>query len=141
MAIVRRGPGGLELPELFRRFFNGEPSGLTSGWLPVEEYRDGDELVIRSETPGIDPERDVELTVSDGMLQVRVHREERNEQKGTNEYRSEFRYGEFVRALPLPPGVKVEDIKASYRDGILEIRVPIGAEAESSVKRIPVARS
>jgi len=128
MAIVRRGPGGLELPELFRRFFSGEPSGLTSGWLPVEEYRDGDELVIRSETPGIDPERDVELTVSDGMLQVRVHREERNEQKGTNEYRSEFRYGEFVRALPLPPGVKVEDIKASYKDGILEIRVPIGPE-------------
>jgi HSP20 family protein len=141
MAIVRRGPGGLELPELFRRFFNGEPSGLTSGWLPVEEYRNGDELVIRSETPGIDPERDVELTVSDGMLQVRVRREERNEQKGTDEYRSEFRYGEFVRALPLPPGVKEEDIKASYKDGILEIRVPIGAETESSVKRIPVARS
>ena len=45
MAIVRRGPGGLELPDLFRRFFSGEPSGLTSGWLPVEEYRDGDELV------------------------------------------------------------------------------------------------
>jgi HSP20 family protein len=141
MAIVRRTPGGLELPDLFRRFFNGEQSGLTSGWLPVEEYREGDELVIRSETPGIDPERDVEVTVSDGVLQVRVHREERNEQKGTDEYRSEFRYGEFVRTLPLPPGVKEEDIKASYKDGILEIRAPIGAEAESSVKRIPVARS
>jgi HSP20 family protein len=141
MAIVRRGPGGLELPELFRRFFDGGPSGLTSGWLPVEEYRDGNELVIRSEMPGIDPERDVELTVSDGMLQVRAHREERNEQKGDNEYRSEFRYGEFVRAIPLPPGVKEEDVKASYKDGILEVRVPVGAETESSVKRIPVART
>ena len=49
MAIVRRDRGGLELPELFRRFFDGGPAGLSSGWLPVEEYRDGDELVIRSE--------------------------------------------------------------------------------------------
>jgi HSP20 family protein len=141
MAIVRRDRGGLELPELFRRFFDGGPAGLSSGWLPVEEYRDGDELVIRSEMPGIDPERDVELTVSDGMLQVRAHREERNEQKGDNEYRSEFRYGGFVRALPLPPGIKEEDIKASYKDGILEVRVPVGTETESSVKRIPVART
>ena len=53
----------------------------------------------------------------------------------------EFRYGEFVRALPLPPGVKEEDIKASYKDGILEVRVPVGTETESSVKRIPVART
>jgi HSP20 family protein len=90
--------------------------------------------------PGIDPDRDVELTVADGMLQVRARREERDEKKGRNEYRSEFRYGEFVRTVPLPPGVKVEDIKASYKDGILEIRVPVGAEAESSVKRIAVAR-
>jgi HSP20 family protein len=141
MAIVRRERGGLELPDLFRRFFDGDPVGLSSRWLPVEEYREGDELVIRSEMPGIDPERDVELTVADGMLQIRARREERDEKKGRNEYRSEFRYGEFVRTVPLPPGVKEEDIKASYKDGILEIRVPVGAEAESSVKRIAVARS
>ena len=140
MAIVRRDRGGLELPDLFRRFFDGDPAGLSSRWLPVEEYREGNELVIRSEMSGIDPERDVELTVSDGMLQVRARREERDEKKGRHEYRSEFRYGEFVRTVPLPPGVKEEDIKASYKDGILEIRVPVGAEAESSVKRIAVAR-
>ena len=140
MAIVRRERGGLELPDLFRRFFEGDAVGLSSSWLPVEEYREGNELVIRSEMPGIDPERDVELTVQDGMLQVRAHREERDEHKGRNVYRSEFRYGEFVRTLPLPSGVKEEDIKASYKDGILEIRVPVGAEAESSVKRIAVAR-
>jgi len=99
------------------------------------ETNDSERLVLAD-----DGEVEHFLIEVDGTLQVRVHREERNEQKGTNEYRSEFRYGEFVRALPLPPGVKEEDIKASYKDGILEIRVPIGAETESSVKRIPVAR-
>lgn len=140
MAMVRRAQPGFDLPELWRRFFNFDMP--TEGWLRVEEVRDGDDMVVRAELPGIDPERDVEVTVSDGVLHISAHREERSEQKGKDKetVRSEFRYGSFVRNLPLPAGVDEDDIKANYKDGILEIRMPMGEEQKESATRIPVRR-
>jgi HSP20 family protein len=138
MALVRRDQLGFDFPDLWRRFMNFDlPS---EGWLRVEESREGDDLVVRAELPGIDPERDVEVTASDDVLHIRAHREERSEQKGKNTVRSEFRYGSFVRNLPLPSGVREDDIKAGYKDGILEIRMPIGEEQKEAAKRITVYR-
>ncbi len=106
--------------------------------IKVEELREGDEHVIRAEMPGIDPEKDVELTVSGGMVHVLAHKTERSEHKEKNGFRSEFRYGEFMRDLKLPEGAKEGDIKATYRDGIIEIRVPVRPELKEPVMRIPV---
>jgi HSP20 family protein len=91
----------------------------------VDEYRDGDTQVIRAEIPGIDPERDVELTVQDGMLRIHAERrvEEETEDKGYT--RHELRYGTMTRTLPLPDRAEASDIRASYKDGILEVRIPI----------------
>jgi HSP20 family protein len=136
MALVRREH--FELPELWRRFF--EPEGLGT-WLRVEEFVDGKDLVVRAEMPGIDPEHDVEVTIAEGVLQIRAMREARSEQKNKEGYRSEFRYGAFVRSVPLPVGAKEEDVKASYRDGILEIRVPTGDEAKAAVTKVPVTKA
>jgi HSP20 family protein len=138
MALVRRDQLGFDLPDIWRRFLNLDLP--TEGWLRVEEAREGDDLVVRAELPGIDPERDVEVTVSDGVLHIRAHREERSEEKDKDTVRSEFRYGSFVRNLPLPSGVKEEDIKANYKDGILEVRMPMGEEEKEAAKRIPVNR-
>jgi HSP20 family protein len=139
--MVRRNPVTIELPDLWRRLFNVDLE--PEGWLRVEEFRDGDDLVVRSELPGIDPDRDVELTVADGVLQIRARKEQRNEQRDENLIRSEFHYGVFVRNVPLPPGVKEEDIRATYRDGVLEIRVPMRNEEEEqeAVRRIAVERA
>jgi HSP20 family protein len=134
----RRDQPGFDLPDLWRRFFNLDLP--TEGWLRVEEVREGDDLVVRAELPGIDPERDVEVTASDGMLHIRARREERSEEREGETVRSEFHYGSFVRNLPLPSGVQEDDIKASYKDGILEIRVPVGEEEKEETKRIPVDR-
>jgi HSP20 family protein len=109
-------------------------------WLRVEEFRDGDTLVVRAEAPGLDPERDVELTVAGDVLEIRAHREEREETKGKTSYRSEFRYGAFVRTIPLPVGTGAEDVKASYKDGILEIRLPVPPEHKTAATKVPVAR-
>jgi HSP20 family protein len=135
MTLVRREH--FEFPELWRRFFEPETDG---SWLRVEEFLDGDTLVVRTELPGIDPDQDVELTIAEGVLQVRARREEKSEHKSKDSYRSEFRYGSFIRSIPLPAGTKEEDVKASYKDGILEVRVPVG-EAKSATTRVPVARS
>lgn len=92
--------------------------------------------------PGIDPDEDVEITLDEGTLCIRAERKESHEEKDEDKgsYRSEFRYGQFTRRLPLPARATKEDVKATYNDGILEIRVPINEET-AEAKKIPVNRS
>jgi HSP20 family protein len=125
--------------DMFRDFFTGG-SLAESGFLRLEEYIDGDTCVIRAEMPGIDPEKDVEITVQDGVLHIEAHREEHKEEDKPGGYRSEFHYGHFARDIRLPEGATETDVKASYKDGILEIRVPIGREAKPAAK-VPIEHS
>jgi HSP20 family protein len=137
MALARREAIGFELPDLFRRLFDGPTGG--GAWLRAEERRDGDDIVVRFELPGVDPERDVEISVVDGVLHIRGERHEESERRDEEGYRSEFRYGSFARSVVLPPGVDEDAIRASYKDGILEVRVPAGKE-KPEAKRISVSR-
>lgn len=106
------------------------PFGLAWDWpgedlIRVDEYRDGETIVIRAELPGIDPDKDVELTVSDGMLRIEAERRIQEESKDKGYVRHELSYGRLSRTLPLPDGVVDSDITATYRDGILEVRAPV----------------
>ena len=92
--------------------------------------------MIRAEIPGIDPEKDVKVTVEDNTLVIAA---ERTEEK-SDKTRSEFQYGSFRRAMTLPTGAKVDDIKASYADGILTVTIGIGAEAADQAQQIAIAR-
>jgi HSP20 family protein len=95
--------------------------------------------VVRAELPGIDPDEDVELTVTDGMLHIEAERREEEETEDKGYVRRELRYGSFSRSLPLPEGATEADITATYKDGILEIRVP--APQPPPAKKIPVSKS
>lgn len=107
--------------------------------LRIEEFLEDDVAVIRAELPGIDPEKDVEITVTDGVLHLSARREERAEEKRPDSYRSEFRYGSFERHLRLPEGTTEADVKASYKDGILEVRVPMPTPLpEPAVTKVPI---
>jgi HSP20 family protein len=124
-----------------RRPFPGLGEGTAEDLIRIDEFRDGDTEVIRAELPGIDPDEDVELTVSDGMLRIAAQRrvEEKTQDKGYT--RRELRYGSFTRTLPLPEGATEEDIRASYRDGILEIRIPVQeSPASTEPTRIEITR-
>jgi HSP20 family protein len=105
----------------------------------VEESRDDGTLIVRADLPGIDPEKDVELTVSNGMLHIRAERreEEKREEKGY--LRQELRYGSLSRTLLLPEGVTESDITATYKGGILEIRIP--APKHEPAKKIPISKA
>ena len=123
-----------------RRLLGGEAP--REELIRVDEYRQDDTQVIRAELPGIDPERDVQLTVSAGMLTI--HAERRIEQKSEKEgwTRRELRYGSFTRSLPLAPGASEDDIKADYKDGVLEIRVPVAEPAApAEPRKIAVSHS
>ena len=121
-----------------RRLLGAETPGEEI--IRVDEYRDDDVQVIRAELPGIDPDKDVELTVTNGMLRINAERrtEERTEEKGV--IRREMRYGSFTRSLPLAEGATDDDIDASYKNGVLEIRVPVAQPAaRPEPKMIPVS--
>lgn len=94
------------------------------GWVPAIDVvtRDQD-LVIRAELPGVDPEKDVEISIQNGVLTLRGERrrEERTEEDGM--YRMESSYGSFERNILLPEGVGEDAVKASYDRGVLEIVV------------------
>ena len=126
-----------EMPEPVRRFFEGD---WDTPAMRVEEFRDGGNLVVKAEMPGIDPEKDVDVSVSDGVLHIQAERQEKTENKDKDGYRTEFRYGSFTRDIVLPRGVKEEDVTASYRDGVLEVRVPV-PEGSEVPKKVTVARS
>ena len=109
----------------------------------IEEFVDGKNLVVRAEMPGVDPDKDIEVTIDDGFLRIRAERQEKEEHKDKGRFRSEFRYGSFSRNIPLPDDVKEEDIKATYTDGVLEVRTPLPDEAArpAAPKKLPITRA
>jgi HSP20 family protein len=104
----------------------------------VEEFVEGETWVIRAEIPGIDPDKDVDIDVSDGMLHVQARREERKEEERLSGYHSEFHYDTFQRRIRLPEGATEADVKASYKDGILEVRVPGPKVEEKATIKVPI---
>jgi HSP20 family protein len=147
MALMRWNPWsglyGLEREmDLLMRRLNGDWPGLgasaSQAWVPAVDVFDRDEdLVIRAELPGIDPEKDVEITLREGVLTIRGERrhEARSTQNGME--RIESATGSFSRSVALPEGVTEEDVRAQYENGILEVVVP-GAAKLSGVRRIPI---
>jgi len=101
----------------------------------VEDYVKDGRYVVRAELPGLDPEKELAVTVSHGILTIKADREEKTEDK----HRSEFRYGSFVRHMTLPVGADEDHIQASYDKGILEIMIELKATTPPETERkIPV---
>ena len=105
----------------------------------VEEFEDKNQYVIRAEVPGIDPEKDVELTVTDSVLRLMVHRQQGSTSADAKHYRSEFHYGSFTMMIPLPASASDHDVKAQYKDGILEVRIPLNG-SKAKEHRIQITR-
>jgi len=103
----------------------------------VEEFGQDGQYVLRAELPGIDPDKDVDITIEDGLLTVKAERREEKKEGG----HSEFHYGTFTRTMRLPAGTVEDDVKASYSNGILEIKAPIAEEKTPTAKRITVDKA
>lgn len=134
--LLRRDPKAIfpdlmdwfEEPFLTLRPYLGQP-------IRIEEHVEGDKYMIRAELPGIDPAKDVEVTVGSGYLTIHAERSDKTEGK----HRTEFRYGSFSRTLALPADVDEEAVTASYRDGILTVQVGLKPEKKISAKKIEIA--
>ena len=98
-----------------------------TSWMPaVEVFEKGGQFIVRAELPGLQKEH-VNVEVDEGMLTIRGERKQEKEEKKEYSYRSERSYGSFYRAIPLPEGVKTENAKASFKDGVLEVTIPAPA--------------
>lgn len=143
MSLLRKSPFDLDWPNWFA--FRS-PAEWTEAWneivndvgLRVEEYEKDHQYVIRAEAPGIDPDKDVDLTMTNGSVRLMIHRQRESRTSDAERFRSEFHYGSFTRTIPLPAGATDADIKATYEDGILEVRVPLNG-AQAKQKRIPIS--
>jgi HSP20 family protein len=115
-----------ELRSRFERLFDdAEHRGM---WTPaIDLVRENGHLVVRADVPGIKPE-EIEIEVEDGMLTLSGKHEESTEETDERYVRRERRYGAFSRRLPLPEGVDPKKIKASTKDGVLEVTVPLPKE-------------
>ncbi len=101
----------------------------------VEDFERDGTYVVRAELPGVDPDQDIEVSLEGDYLTIRGERHEEIREKN----RSEFRYGSFSRSLRMPPGADASTVQATYRDGILEVVVPLGEERRQT--QIPVVRT
>lgn len=131
--------------EMFRNFLNGE--GILdrvrgTHAMRVEEYVEDGTWVLRAELPGVDPQQDIDISVAEGIMHLRAERQEHSEEKRQDGYRSEFHYGRLARSIRLPEGATEADVSATYKDGILEVRVPAPkTPVTQTATKIPVARA
>jgi HSP20 family protein len=107
-------------------------------WSPkVDVFEKDNRLITRVDLPGLKKE-DVKVEVSDGHLALSGERKHETEEQRDTFYRSEREYGSFCRTVPLPDGVKLEDIKATFADGVLEVSVPLPVRAEAKVRKVEI---
>ena len=149
MALVSRELStSLDIFDIFERWSDMFPWPIL-GWrdgaegvLRVDEYREDGALVVRAEVAGIDPDKDVEVTCSGGILHVGVERHDR-EAENRRYLRHELVHRRrLTREIALPEGAQASELEASYHSGVLEIRLPLpDKEATRPVTKIPVRRS
>jgi HSP20 family protein len=131
-----------QMDRLVNQFFGrggGEEAegGVTGGWTPpVEIYDTGDALMVRVELPGVAKE-DVHVEVHEQTLSLRRERKPDPSVKEGQYYRQERVYGPFQRSFRLPTQVDTAKVQATYRDGLLELKLPKSEAAKP--KRISIS--
>jgi HSP20 family protein len=122
-------------------FFRQGALAETAAWMPVIDVSEKDNrLITRVDLPGMKKD-DVKVEVSDGQLVISGERKREVEEKKERFYRSEREYGSFLRSVPLPEGVKLEDVTATFADGVLEVSVPLPAKPETRAKKVEIQES
>ena len=109
--------------------------GLTP-FVRIEDFFEEGAYVLRAEMPGIDPDKDLDVSVEGDVLTIRGERQEEKKERD----RSEFHYGAFSRSIMLPRSAKADQISAEYVDGVLTLRVPMDAPVEEP-RKVPVHRA
>ena len=105
----------------------------------LESFVNGDQLTIRVDLPGIDPES-IDVRVVGGFLTIKGSREENHESRHAQYYRRETRYGIFERTIQLPGGVKADDLNATHKNGVLELTAMLPKDGTARQVKVRVQK-
>jgi HSP20 family protein len=106
-------------------------------WSPdLEMFERNGRFIVRADLPGLAKEG-VKVNIVDGMLTIEGDRKREVETKGEGYFRSERSYGTFYRSIPLPEGAKVDQVQATFKNGVLEVTLPL-AVPEKTAKAVDV---
>ena len=120
--LVKPEPFTREIDRVFDAFFGQTDQGRR--WVPPMDLVEAeDHFVLKADLPGL-TEADVSIEVQDGTLTISGERTAEHEQREKGWYRIERPFGSFNRSLTLPDGVEPDRIEASFKDGVLEVRIP-----------------
>ena len=135
----RRDPFFSDFDALVRSTFgNSADARQSTAFSPaVETARDGDDVIVRLELPGVDVSEDVSVEVVSGRLVVKGERRDSRPEESESRRLGEIRYGSFERTFSLPSHVTAEAVTASYDAGILSVRVA-GVHAGTEPTRISI---
>lgn len=139
--LARRGAWGDDWDRLFENFFQPVRwvEEATSDLVPALDVIEREhEFVVRTDMPGVKKE-DIDITVENGVLTLSGESKTESEEKnGDRLIRQERRYGKFVRSLRLGTQVDAKNIKANYKDGVLEVTLPKAEEVKPKKVSIDV---
>jgi HSP20 family protein len=129
--VLGRPWGKLALPDWWRR------RELIPRQPAIEVTEDKDTVIVKAEIPGLKKE-DLRVDLSNTLLTIGGERKQEQEKKGKGFYYSERSYGSFSRTIQLPADVLAEQASATFKDGILEVRLPKTEEAKRKAVKIKV---
>ncbi|MEJ5258751.1 MAG: Hsp20/alpha crystallin family protein [Anaerohalosphaeraceae bacterium] len=134
-----------QMSRLFDDFFSDfglQPwkgwTGFDGGFYPRMDVAETDkEITITAELPGID-QKDIEISLTDGVLTLKGEKKQSSEEKKEGYYHSERSFGAFSRSVALPVEVDENKVEATYKDGVLKIRLPKTENQKARAKKIEV---
>ena len=103
----------------------------------VDVFEEKDDIVVKAELPGMEKDN-IEVNLTDHTLTIKGEKKKEEEIKEENYYRAERSYGSFLRTLDLPKDVRADKVKASFKNGILEVRMPKTEEAKAKEVKVKV---
>ena len=103
----------------------------------LDVFEEKDDIVVKAELPGMEKEN-LEVNLTDHTLTIKGEKKREEETKKENYYRAERTYGSFLRSLELPKEVHADKVKASFKNGILEVRMPTTEEAKAKEVKVKV---
>jgi len=125
-----------DMDRLFNRFLGEAPGERTALWMPsIESYTKDGKLVVKAELPGVDP-KDLDVSITERELVIKGERKSEKDTKEENYAYREIVYGSFERRFTLPEGVKTDELKAKFVNGILEVTMP--APAITKARKIEI---
>jgi HSP20 family protein len=103
----------------------------------IDVYQDGDNVVVKAELPGLAKE-DLEIDITGNMVTISGEKKAEEKVERKNYHRIERSYGSFTRSVRLPAEIQSDLAKASFKDGVLEVRIPITEEAKKKGRKIEI---